>query len=882
MNVVNKKEFDFILNNIKIQIYKNKNLQDKSVPLDEVNRELVKQMYNLITNNINFTTEQDRKLYLESLERNKNKLKMEEYLYFHSKLANNETSKKRSPSYSTEEEESPRKKYRTTLSKIDLKHKLRILELNILRGKWMNLPKEEIKKRLLEHYSCLEENISLIDEDEKKMYLTSLEKNKDKMKEEEYQRYKNLFIVVEDKPSRQEDINDIIKNLKAQLKSAKDENEIYKICKDNTRFITFIVSFIPWKYFNVSLIKKLVDDEIMDPNKKYEFKYNLSKVESETFISFVSDCISSLGYKRTDNNLSKLKDLRKYLNQFKPTIQIEEEGQYKGDMKDDVRHGYGKMIYKNNEVYEGEWKDDKRDGFGTLIYSNGTKYEGEWKGNLQDGEGKYTCPNGMVYCGQFKSGKKHGKGTLTHAAGDEYVGEWKYDKRNGKGKYTCINGDIYDGEWKDDKLAGYGLLICNDGRRYEGEWKNDKREGQGKDVSKKGDIYYGEWKNDNLDGYGVLIWKNGERYEGEWKNGKKNGKGKWTFKDGIVFEGNWKEDKKDGKGTMTWPTGYKYEGDWKEDKKDGKGAMTWPTGYYYEGEWKNDKKDGKGKLIHPDGSVYVGEFNLEIKKGQGQMTFSDGSIYNGEWKDDKRDGYGKMIYKNGKVYEGEWKDDKKDGKGIWTSKKGKVYHGEWKNNKYVEERSTFNIKEELIVTSEGKKEKEEETEEETEEEEYNEDIKCTYKTHQINNDIFYGKPETISILVEKAKDIRRDNIIPKGCSGGDIHNINRKSLIPYHIELSEYGNLIHFDTGFVVDFKGRFKVIGKENKDGKVTPLNEKDVEECKKHNLRYPFLYPIFFQQFISTPNDDWKTIYKLIQDYPSCYSRFMIMTKPIKKVQL
>lgn len=372
--VNSKQEFDFILNNIKIQIYKNKmNLQDES------NLNLVREMYLLIANNINFTTEQDRNLYLTSLERNKGKLKGGDYRYFHSTFSNKtevHISKKRSPSPS-KEEENPRKKFRSTLSKIELKHKLRMIELNIIRGKWMSIPQEEGKRRLMEYYSCLEENISLVEEEEKKVYLTSLEKNKEKMEEDEYQHYKNIL----------------------RIESQRDE----------------------------------------------------------------------------------------------------------------------------------------------------------------------------------------------------------------------------------------------------------------------------------------------------------------------VFS---------------------------------------------------------------------------------------------------------------------------------------------------------------------------QSEEETEEEEYNEEIKGEYATYQINNDIFYGKHQTISALIEKAKDIRRDNIIPLGCSGGDIHNINRKSLIPYHIELSDYGNLIHLDTGFVVDFKGRFKVIGKEDKDRKVIPLNEKDVEECKKHNLRYPFLYPIFFQQFVSTSKDDWKTIYKLIQDYPSCYSRFNIMTKPIKKI--
>ena len=37
---------------------------------------------------------------------------------------------------------------------------------------------------------------------------------------------------------------------------------------------------------------------------------------------------------------------------------------YEGDLKDFMRHGYGKFTYKNRDVYIGQWMDDKRNGFG--------------------------------------------------------------------------------------------------------------------------------------------------------------------------------------------------------------------------------------------------------------------------------------------------------------------------------------------------------------------------------------------------------------------------------------------------------------------------------------------------------------------------------------
>jgi hypothetical protein len=47
----------------------------------------------------------------------------------------------------------------------------------------------------------------------------------------------------------------------------------------------------------------------------------------------------------------------------------------KGEMKDDKKHGKGKMKYANGNNYTGDWVDDIITGQGILIFANGDRYE---------------------------------------------------------------------------------------------------------------------------------------------------------------------------------------------------------------------------------------------------------------------------------------------------------------------------------------------------------------------------------------------------------------------------------------------------------------------------------------------------------------------------
>lgn len=60
---------------------------------------------------------------------------------------------------------------------------------------------------------------------------------------------------------------------------------------------------------------------------------------------------------------------------------------YSGDWLDNKFHGFGQMLYSNNNIYEGDWKHGMRHGEGTLRFHDGSKYRGSWFADLQHGIG---------------------------------------------------------------------------------------------------------------------------------------------------------------------------------------------------------------------------------------------------------------------------------------------------------------------------------------------------------------------------------------------------------------------------------------------------------------------------------------------------------------
>ena len=110
-------------------------------------------------------------------------------------------------------------------------------------------------------------------------------------------------------------------------------------------------------------------------------------------------------------------------------------------------------------------KYEEREEF---VFENGARYKGQWKDNVRHGKGIQIWPDGAKYEGFWKNNKAHGKGTFWHVYGDKYEGDWKRDKAHGYGKYTHSNGATYEEDWRNDLQHGQGIEFWNDNSKYEG------------------------------------------------------------------------------------------------------------------------------------------------------------------------------------------------------------------------------------------------------------------------------------------------------------------------------------------------------------------------------------------------------------------------------
>ena len=45
-------------------------------------------------------------------------------------------------------------------------------------------------------------------------------------------------------------------------------------------------------------------------------------------------------------------------------IKYQNGDEYKGETKNDKKHGKGQMIYSNGDIYDGDWMDDQKNGIG--------------------------------------------------------------------------------------------------------------------------------------------------------------------------------------------------------------------------------------------------------------------------------------------------------------------------------------------------------------------------------------------------------------------------------------------------------------------------------------------------------------------------------------
>ena len=125
------------------------------------------------------------------------------------------------------------------------------------------------------------------------------------------------------------------------------------------------------------------------------------------------------------------------------------EGRYVGKARNGIPNGKGELTYNEHDsrkYYKGDFKDGMRHGKGKLVFRNDAYYDGEWANDKYEGYGEESLPGGNNLEGYYTAGRLT-SGHVYFGDGREYEGEWSDDMPNGNGKMYWRDGHAEEGYW---------------------------------------------------------------------------------------------------------------------------------------------------------------------------------------------------------------------------------------------------------------------------------------------------------------------------------------------------------------------------------------------------------------------------------------------------
>jgi hypothetical protein len=251
-----------------------------------------------------------------------------------------------------------------------------------------------------------------------------------------------------------------------------------------------------------------------------------------------STCEEKVNEKREerDDNISVQTEMRcDEENQI--SVIEQDDWKYIGEVKNDLRDGFGICYYKDRK-YVGQWKNDLKSGYGKIIYDNGNIIQGELiddnfdgycerlclkkdssmvghyshgkfsdivivknEHKIYEGEVLYENPSGEVTCASFSGGVSIGKLSSTKKSDKYFIGEvLNYKDEHGFGLFVKQKSTVYMGEMKNRTFLNYIEMYAMDGASFFAIIKHGLKNGISFSFTKDGRTAYGIFENDYKNG----------------------------------------------------------------------------------------------------------------------------------------------------------------------------------------------------------------------------------------------------------------------------------------------------------------------------------------------------------------------------------------------
>lgn len=150
---------------------------------------------------------------------------------------------------------------------------------------------------------------------------------------------------------------------------------------------------------------------------------------------------------------------------FSRVGQAQPQYNYKGDLKNGMRHGQGRIEFADGMVWDGIFSDGQFVR-GCCHFPDGRVYEGDLKDEKFHGHGQFSAPDGtLIYIGSFCQGVRAGEGTMYKTDGSLYFeGTWLENVPHGRGTFYGPDEKIlYKGDVARGLYEGEGTLFRPNG-----------------------------------------------------------------------------------------------------------------------------------------------------------------------------------------------------------------------------------------------------------------------------------------------------------------------------------------------------------------------------------------------------------------------------------